>query len=235
MAVAICAGLALGFAPAFSQAAPSSSSGVARVTLNHFYIINSLGFGVLNDSFTFSNNGTSSAQIPTLQVGLPPRISARISDLVLSPGTQFSLSQSQSSDNTTVTITPDQPTLNAGANVTVALKGVLNHILNYSIGGSFTTNAPSLLLYSPSLNMNVTTLNSYVIVPSGGEFLTIPAGFVSPASAGGSLLMQRTDVRPVASEGYLTFNSTTQTGFTPIRIDSLVRTIVPSANGSPMV
>jgi len=231
--VAVLAGLALGFAPAFSQAAPSSS-GVASVSLNHYYIINAYGFGVLNDSFTFSNNGTSSVQIPTLQVGLPGRVSARTSDLLLSPANQFSFSQSQSNGNTTVTITPDQPTLNSHANVTVALKGILNNILNYSKGGAFTTSAPSLILFSPSLNVNVTTLNSNIIVPSGEDFTTTPANY-SASSSIGSIIRTQTALQPVASEGYLTFNATTNTAFTPIRVINLVRTIVPSANGSPMV
>ena len=116
-AVAVLAGLALGFAPAFSQAAPSSS-GVASVSLQHNYMIDTYRYGVLNDSFTFTNNGTSSVQIPTLQVGLPHKVSSRVLGLVLSPNDQFSLSQSQSNGNTSVTITPDQPTLNAGANLT---------------------------------------------------------------------------------------------------------------------
>jgi hypothetical protein len=221
------AGLAVGFAPAFSQ-----TSGVASVSLQHNYILDSYGYGILNDSFTFTNNGTSPAQIPTLQVGLPPKVSARISGLVLSPGNQFSLSQSQSNGNTSVTITPNQPTLTAGANVTVALKGVLSSILNFSSAG-FNTQSPLLLMYSPSLNVNVTTLNSNLILPAGGQFLSLEPGFT--ASANDNLLsLSKTAVRPVASEGYLTFNAT-QTEFSPITVYDLARTIVPSANGSPMV
>ena len=55
----------------------------------------SYGFGVLNDSFTFKNSGTSAVQIPTLQVGLPGKIASRAFGLVLSPSDQFSISQSQ--------------------------------------------------------------------------------------------------------------------------------------------
>jgi hypothetical protein len=229
-AVAILAGLALGFAPAFSQAAPGS--GVASVSLHHSYVINIYGFGVLNDSFTFSNNGTSSVQIPTLQVGLPTKISTRTSGLVLSPSNQFSLSQSQSNGNTSVTITPDQPTLNSGASVTVALEGFVSNVLNYSKLG-FTGNAPSLVMLSPSLNVNVTTFGSQALVPSGAQFLTVPPTYAA-ASTGTVVSLTQTGVRPSASEIYLTLNAT-QTALTPITVTHLVRTIVPSANGSPMV
>jgi len=227
---AILAGLALGFAPAFSQA--SSTSGVARVSLNHEYILDVYGYGVINDSFTFSNNGTSPVQIPTLQVGLPAKVSARAFGLVLSPSSQFALSQSQSNGNTSVTITPDQPTLNAGANVTVALEGVLNNVLNYTKPG-FTSTAPVLVMYTPSLNVNVTTLSSNIVIPPGGQFLTSKPTYTL-SSNGDVLTFKQTAVRPSASEGYLSFNAT-QTTFTPITLYHLVRTIVPSANGSPIV
>jgi len=225
--------LALGFAPAFSQAGSSPSTGVASVSLNHYYTLNSLGFGVLNDTFTFSNNGTSSVQIPSLQVGLPAKISARITGLLLSPSSQFTMLQSQVDGNTSVTITPNEPTLNAGANVTVALKGVLTDVLNITSPG-FTALAPVLILFSPSLNVNVTTLNSAIVLPSGGEFTAVQAGF-TPSSTGQEITQSQKQIRPVASEGYLQFNSTVQTSFSPITVTSLVRTIVPSANGSPVV
>ncbi len=230
-ALAVLAGLALGFAPLASQAAPSSS-GVAAVTLNHHYIVNTYGYGVLNDSFTFKNNGTSAVQIPTLQVGLSHKVSARITDLILSPSSQFTLTQSQSNGNTTVTISPDQATLNAGANATVSLQGFLSNIFNYSSAG-FKAAAPVLILSSPSVNMNL-TLNSFVTLPSGGEFTTIPPGFTASAN-NQQIAMTRANVQPVASETYLSFNATSQSGFTPLAVTHLVRTIVPSANGSPMV
>jgi hypothetical protein len=226
---AMLAGLALGFAPAFSQASPS---GVASVSLTHNYVLNALGYGVLNDSFTFTNNGTSSVQIPTLQVGLPHRVSARTLGLVLSPSGQFSLAQSQSGGNTSVTITPDQPTLNAGANVTVALEGIVANVVNGTSQG-FGGAGPFLVMLSPSLNVNVTTLNSIVSIPNGGQFLSIEPGFESNAGGNG-ITEQQKAVKPGASEVYLTFNAT-QAMFTPVTVYHLVRTIVPSANGSPTV
>ncbi len=233
MAVAgLVACLALGFAPAFSQAG-SSSSGVATITLAHSYALNSLGFGVLNDTFTFSNNGTSPVQIPTLQVGLPAKISARATGLILSPSSQFTMSQSLVNGNTSVTITPNEPTLNAGANATVALKGILNNVLNITSPG-FSGLAPVLVMFSPSLNVNVSSLSSVVGLPSGGEFTNVQPGF-TPSSTGQQIVETQKAIRPVASEGYLQFNSTVQTAFSPITVTSIVRTIVPSSNGSPVV
>jgi hypothetical protein len=232
VAVALAVVLALGFAPAFAQA-PSSSSGVS-VSLDHYYSINTYGFGVLNDSFTFTNNGTSTAQIPTLQVGLPSKTSARTVEAVLSPSNQFSLSQSQGSNGSTVfTITPDQPTLGGGATSTVALEGILDNVMNFT-GGEFTGTAQTLMMLSPSLNVNVTTLVSTISVPAGATLLTYPPGFGISSSIS-VITREQKALLPVASETYLGFNDTTQAGFTPISVNNVVRTIVPSANGSPTV
>ncbi len=232
-ALATCLGLALGFVPAFSQAAPSPS---ASVSFNHYYIITSFGFGVLNDSFTFKNNGSSPAQIPTLQVGLPGNIASRTFGVVLSPSDQFSVSQTQANGSTILTIAPNQPTLNAGASSTVALKAVLNNILNYS-NGVYSNAAHALILVSPSLNVNVTQMKSTLILPAGGHFNPGPSGFAVPASnaTAADYTMTQTAVRPQASALYLNFTDTNQSAFTPISVNSLVRTIVPSANGYPMV
>jgi hypothetical protein len=236
LAVALSLGLALGFAPAFSQVAPGSPSGLASVSLDHYYYITTYGFGVLNDSFTFSNNGTSTLQIPTLQVGLPASIASRSSGFSLSPSTGFSLSQSTSNGITIVNIAPDQPTLNAGANVTVALKAFLNGILNYSSSG-YSGSAPSLVLLSPSLNLNVTEMRSAIVLPVGGTFATTPTGFTAPPATAVTAVytLNQTGVQPQASTRYVNFTETNQSAFTPISINSLIRTIVPAANGSPMV
>ncbi len=234
LALAVVAGLALGSAPAFAQGPGSSNSGLASVSVTHNFIMDSYGFGVLSENFTFANNGTSALNIPTLQVGFPGKTSARLSDLVLtSKGNQFSFSQSQSNGNATATITPNQPTLNPGANVTVGLEGVITGILNLT-SGSFSTSDPALILYSPSLNVNVSRIKSNILLPAGADFLTTPAGF-SYSPTNGTYFMSQQAIRPVASEGYATFNSTSQASFTPMEVTSLVRTIVPSANGSPTV
>jgi hypothetical protein len=234
VAVALMLGLALGYAPAFSQAAPSSST--ASVSFNHYYIITSYGFGVLNDSFTFKNSGSTPVQIPTLQVGLPSKIASRTLGVVLSPSDQFSVSQSQGNGSTTLTITPNQPTLNAGATSTVALKAVLNNILNYS-NGVYTNAAHALILLSPSLNVNVTQLKSTIILPGGGALSPVPTGFTASLanSTSPSYTLSQASVTPLPSALYLNFTDTNQSAFTPLKVVSLVRTIVPSANAYPMV
>ena len=234
VALAISLFLALGSAPAFSQAA-TNSSGLASVSLSHSYMITSLGFGVLNDTFTFTNSGSSSVQIPTLHLGLPSKIASRVSDLVLSPSGQFSLSQSQSNGTTLLAIAPSQPTLAADANTTVAVKAVLTNIFNFT--SPFGTKAPLLVLLSPSLDVNLTQMTSSIVLPTGGYLAQTPGGFSASAknATTPTFTLTQTNVLPKISAGYLNFTESSQTGFTPIKVNSIVRTIVPTANGSPIV
>jgi hypothetical protein len=225
----------MGFAPVFAQGGNGSSSAMASVTLSHNFSITTYGFGVLNDSFTFNNNGTSAVQIPTLQVGLPSNVTSKAAGgLVLTPGGQFSLSQSAGSNGTTiVTITPDTPTLNAGANSTVALKAFVSGVFNFS-SKAYGTWAYANVPLIPSLNVNVTALNSAIILPSGGVFTPTPLGFTESA-AGNVYTLNQTSIKPAIAAGNLNFSDTDQSEFTPIAVSSLVRTIVPASNGAPTV
>ena len=112
--------------------------------------------------------------------GCLSKIASRASDLVLNPGGQFSLSESQGNGTTILTIAPNQPTLGAGANTTVAVKGILNNIFNFTAGG-FNETAPSLVLLSPSVDANLTQMTSSHRPPDGRLFRPDPSGFTAPA------------------------------------------------------
>lgn len=236
LAVALAAGLALQFVPAYSQ---GSSPGVANVSVKHYYIVTSYGFGVLNDSFTFSNpSNSSTATIPTINVALPSRIASRTLGVVLSPSDQFTVTTSAASNGTNVaTIAPVQPTLQAGQSVTVALKAVLDNIMNYTSATGYTSAAKILVLLSPGLDTEVTSMRSTIILPVGGQFQgTVPGfGSASSNSTTPSYVRNQTSIQPTASAEYLNFTDPNQSSFTPLTVNSLVRTIVPSANGTPMV
>ena len=59
-----------------SLAAPvgAQTSGTPIVTLDHEYYINEFGAGLLNDTFVFQNNGTSTIQVPSVQLGIPDTV-----------------------------------------------------------------------------------------------------------------------------------------------------------------
>jgi hypothetical protein len=232
LALTISLGLALVFVPAIS--APSAMA--PSLSVNHSYILTAYGYGILNDTFTFKNNGTSDLQIPTVQIGLPDQISSKANGIVLIPSDQYTLSQSDTNGTNTLTVAPNTPTLRAGASSTVAVKAVLTNVLNYS-NGTFTTAAKMLVLLSPSLNTNVTEMKSSIVLPLGGSFASPPSGFTAPVSKTGLQVysMTQNNIRPQASVANLNFTDSNQAAFTPITVNGLIRTIVPTSDGPPQV
>ncbi len=220
-----------------SLAAPvaAQSSGTPIVTLDHEYYINEFGAGLLNDTFVFQNNGTSTIQVPSFQLGIPDTVYSHAVAHDVLPATGYT--ESSPSDNgtvTTFTVTPDSPSLGAGAHVTVQLETYLNNILNITAGS--TTPFGSLLLLSPSVNMEVNSLNLVVVLPNGANLLPPPKNFIAtPLSSPPTYSVTVPNVTPTISTMYATLNATDQAYFLPVKVTSVVTTIIPNSSGYPQV
>jgi hypothetical protein len=218
----------------FVPVATAQPSTGPNITLTSQYMLNGFGFVVLNETVTFSNNATGSVQIPTVHLGLPDSVVSHSPGFVLSSNDKYSLSSSNSGNVTTFTISPQSPTLAAGASSSVSVKGYVSGLLDIVPGVS--TNATALLMLSPSLDQKVVTLNEDVLVPSGGTIKPIPTGFISaPASNSEIYAVTNSNVTPAIQLDNVTFADTTQSAWTPIQLYSIIRTIVASSNGVPQV
>jgi len=223
--------LVLGFAQAFSQ-----PSGEPIVTLAHNYTITNYGLGLLNDTFTFKNNGTSTVQIPSFQLGFPNSIASRSAGFVVTPSAQYSLSQTPGKNVTLLSVTPNQASLAGGSTAVVSVEGYLHDTFNVSVGG-FTGVTKVLLPTSPSVSIPLTKMVSTLAVPQAGSFSPVPTGYAAGAQNASLPSFQRTDtnITPQASVQVVNFTEPNPPNFTPLRIPSFVRTIVPSISGQPMV
>ncbi len=220
-------------APFIPVASAQAGTG-PNVTLTSQYILNGFGFVVLNETVTFSNNGTASVQIPAVQLGLPDSIAAHSPGFALSSNDKYSLMSSDSGNVTTFTITPQSPTLAPGTSSSVSVKGYVSNLLNIKPGVA--SNLTALVLLSPSLNQQVMTLNQDVLVPSGGTIKPVPSGFISaPASSAQIYALTQSNVTPTIQTDNVTFADTNQAAWTPVQLYSVTRTIVASSNGVPQV
>jgi hypothetical protein len=214
--------------------AGAQTNSAPQVTLTHMYIINEFGAGILNDTFTFRNNGTSTAQIPTFQLGIPDTVASHAVAFALLPETGYAETRTDNGNMTTVTISPSSPTLAAGASSTVVLETYLNNILNITAGSSKPFGA--LLLLSPSVNLKVSTLNLIVEVPSGGTLSPAPPTFIpSLSTTPASYSFTTTNVTPVISTVWSKLTASDQALFLPVQVTSLVRTIIPGTNSYPLI
>jgi hypothetical protein len=220
----------------FSLAAPAvaQTGGGPVITLTHEYYINEFGFGLLNDSFTFQNNGTSTVQVPAFQLGIPDAIASHAAAFAVVPATGFAQSRTDNGSLTTITVTPNSPTLAAGAFSRVSLETYLTNVLNITAGSTKPFGA--LILLSPSVNIEVNTLNLIVALPNGGTLAPAPTGFISlPATSPPTYSITRTNVTPTISTLWSRLTDTNQAFFLPVQVTSVVRTIIPSVNANPQV
>jgi hypothetical protein len=199
-------------------------------------MINGFGFVVLNETITFSNTGSSSLQIPSVQVGIPDSVASHSSGFVLSSKDPYSQASSDNGSVTTFTITSGTPTLAAGSSSSVSLKSYLPGILNVTAGAS--GNLSALILLTPSFSQKVTTLDTEVSIPLGGAISGLPIAF-QPIPTPTSDLYAVTTSNTTASiqTQEVSFNTTgiTQAVWQPVKVYSVLRTIIPGANGVPQV
>ena len=221
--------------PLVSTAA-AQSSGAPVITLNNQYMINGFGFVVVNETITFSNNGTSSLQIPSVQLGIPDSIASHSGGFILSSKDPYAQMSSDNGSVTTFTITSGSPTLAAGSSSSVSLKSYLSGVLNITAGAS--GNLSALVMLSPSFNQKVTTFDTELSIPLGGAMSGLPTGFEpipTPTSELYPVTRSNTTVSIQTQE--VSFNTTgiTNAVWQPVKVYSVIRTIIPGANGVPQV
>lgn len=219
--------------PAFAQ-----TGGSPQISLTHQYRITSFGYGILNDTLTFTNNGTSVEQIPPVQLGIPDNVTSYATGFIVAPSSEYTMSNDNVDGVTIFTITPVSPSLAVNASSTVSLKTYLAGILNITAGAK--TDWNDLLLLSPSLNAKVTTLSSSVIIPESASFTPVPSisGTIFNSSLSNtppSYVHTQSDITPTIVTENSVFNDTNQAAFLPVKVYDVLRTIVPSTNGLPQV
>jgi hypothetical protein len=220
-------------APLVSTAA-AQSSGAPAITLSNQYIVNGSGYVVLNETLTFANSGSSSLQIPSVQLGIPDSIASHSAGFQISSNDVYSKSSADNGSVTTFTITPSSPTLAAGSSSSVSLKSYLSGMLNITAGAS--GNLTALVLLSPSLNLKVNTLERQVQVPSEGAVKGLPSVFVAaPAPAFELYSSTESNVTASIQTQNVTISETSQTAWQPVEVYSVIRTIIPASNGVPQV
>lgn len=221
-------------APLFVPHAAAQSPTSPNITLTSQYELNAFGFVLINETLSFSNNGTSSVQIPTVHLGLPDSVVSHASGFAVFSNDKYTESSSDNGSITTFAIAPSSSSLAAGASSTVSLKGYASGLVNLTIGKTGNWTMPILL--GPSLDQKVTTLNQEVIVPSGGTITPVPTGFISaPASTSQIYAATVTNVTPSLSIQTVKFADTDEATWTPVQLYSVIRTIVAGSNGVPQV
>src|SRR2546426_649822 len=215
----------------------SQANGQAMVTIGHHYTITFYGYGILNDTITFSNPGTSTVQISSIQLGIPEGIVSRAAGLRFVSSAPYTTTKAENNGTTLFTITPGQPTLAPHATSTVSLESYVKDVLNTTTTSRGVQTGKLMLMTAPSINQHVDVLNLAVQLPLGVALKTAPAGFTATTNNSGTYYQKPifNATSQSSSAQYLDYSMADTTHFQPVEFFSATRSLTASASGSPQI
>ena len=204
------------------------AQGAPGVDVKSVYTLNRYGFAMINETVTFTNNGTSAVQVPTVTIGF----GALSSDVVKTNLTSgFSMGTPPSAGGPfTVSSGGSVP---AGGSSSFVLNALLNNVVTTAKNGSLLVS----VLSSPSISTKVATLLNVVQMPVQTSFLSPPSGLkASILGTNNTYYSKLTDVTPTTANASVRAVSTNAAqDFNPLKVVDAQRTITIAPNGTPEV
>jgi hypothetical protein len=216
--------LAFAFIPLVGGA---SGQGPSQVYVKSLYTLNRYGYATINESVRIVNNGTSSIQFPSIDMGFG-NLSADVVATTITPG--FSVGSSPSPGGP-FTVASSQP-IQGGSNATFTLSLLVDNVVSTAKNGSLQV----LTLSSPSLNLEVSRIVDIVQMPLSTAFSSPPTGLTASISGTNNTYSStsRNEV-PRAVTSVRAISQSAVEDFNPLHIFGAVRTISVSPNGLPLV
>jgi hypothetical protein len=189
------------------------------------YTLNRYGYATINESATFSNNGTSSVSVPSLTFGFG-NLSSDIVGQKLS-GSQFTVSSQGGA------YTVSGPSLPAGGTSSFTLSLLVNGVVSTGKNGTLEV----LTLSTPSISPKVDSLTNMVVMPLSTSFRSSPVGL--KANITGTSNTYSSSIPEAAPAAAITsvraIAASTVQDFNPLVVYYASRTISPGSNGDPLV
>ncbi|MCL4355312.1 MAG: hypothetical protein JRM76_02395 [Nitrososphaerota archaeon] len=204
------------------------AQGAPRVDVRSVYSLNRYGFATISETVTFTNNGTSAMQTPTVTIGFGA-LSTNIVDANLTAG--FSMSTPPSTGGPfTVSGGTSVP---AGGNSSFVLEALLNNVVSTARNDSLSVD----VLSSPSISTRVASLVNVVQMPADASFTSAPSGLkASILGANNTYYSELTNVLPsTANTSVRTMSSNSAQDFNPLKVIDAQRTISIAPDGTPEV
>ena len=205
------------------------AQGTPQVTVSSQYLLNRYGYAVVNETVKIKNNGSSSMQVPDMQLGL-----GNLSSLVTSFGvtTGYSVSSSTGAQGQVYTVSGGGTTLAAGGNGSFSFKAILNDV-SKTVNNTLYFSA----LERPYLGFSTVSEKVVINMPGSTDLTTAPSGFKQSVVGANTTYYQV--LNGSASQPALTQSLEIQTSsimdFHPVSVHSASRQIVFSSGGTPLV
>jgi len=198
-----------------------------HVRVTSQYILDRYGFATLNETVTFTANGTATVEVPDISVGFG-NLSSKVVSYNLT-GIGFKLGVETGG---TYTVIGGQ-SLGAGHNTTFMFRALLNNVVSTTVNGTQLVN----VLIRPSMNVTVGSLREAVLMPASTQFRTPPTGLAPPVA--GTNATYSVTLKNVAPQSAVTqvkaIKASAEQDFNPLVVYRAVRTISVDSNMNPIV
>ena len=214
---------------ALPVALTAHAQGAPSVAVASAYTLDRYGFATINESVTFTNNGSSAAAAPSLTFGVG-NLSSRVSAYSLAVANGFTL-ETPPSQGGPYTVAGGV-SIAAGGNASFVLSVLVNNVVSTAGNGSL----EALVLTSPSISAKVDTLSNEIDMPTSTTFTSSPPGMTANlAGSTNSYTSTAREVTPAAATSVRAVASSSIADLNPLHVFSATRTITASANGTPLV
>ncbi len=214
--------LALTFTPVQLQAKGATSS---LVYVDSVYTLNRYGYATVNETVTFTNNSTSPASPPAIEVGLGNVSTFAVASMIFGEG--FQMSSNATGGPFLVTSTGSTA---AGGNSSFTISVLLNGIVTFGANGTLYV----VTLTAPSMSLLVKEMTESVKLPSSASFTSAPTGLGSAVNGTYSATVR--NAKPASAVFSVDdMPASDSTGFHPLKIFSAERKITIGAGDVPMV
>ena len=228
VSVALLVVLILALLPVQLGAHSQATASGPRISVRSVYTLDRYGLVTVNESVEFTNNQTTSVQIPTLTFGLG-NLSSYVKANNLT-GSGFTLAASSSTGGP-YTVSSAQ-SIQAGGNASFILATMLSGAVTRTANGSLSV----LTLSSPSISSRVDSLLNVVQLPTSTSFKAAPMGLTASITGSNNTYSSKaTGSTPSAVTSVSTIKTSTVQDFNPLHVFSAVRSISADSHGNPVV
>ena len=201
------------------------AQGTPTVAVSSVYTLNRYGFATINESVTFSNNGTAAVPVPSLTFGFGNLSSDIVAQKLFGSG--FAVSAQ------TGGYTVSGQSVPAGGTSSYKLSLLVDGVVSTGKNGTLEV----LTLSSPSITPKVDTLSNTVAMPISTSFISAPLGMKGNITGTtNTYSSSATETAPAAAvTSVRAISSSSTQDFNPLVVYYASRTISPASNGDPLV
>lgn len=223
--------LMLILAAALPLAAPTRAQNSPVTRVYSEFVVNSYGYGVVNETVTYVNNGSSPATVPDVQMSFG-NLSLCESCMTVE-GSGYSASVSSGASGYVFTVSGGQRTLPPGNSSSFYLKVIASPVTTRASNGSDIVT----MLTRPHFDLTLSSLHTTIRMPAYTHLLKFPTGF-SESTTNLNVTYSRTDNNVAPADAVTQWRYvkvSTIAEFHPLDVFAASRTIVVSSNGAPLV